>query len=226
MEEMKVMLTMLGVIVVGVVAWIVYLNIRNNMAKNSKSIARKAEIMIKKDMSSKCARCTFYMNNDYDNEYSQSEWLQLFKESVTDKEWDKESEEYAKAVAPFVNALVVGEDKYLVRRGMENRANALEKFQPGINDRISLNYFVEPYEYIKNEVRRAKSAQPRTTAPHNSSSDRLTLEEKRELDRAEQKYNYAIRMASRNPNREIAANEEKRAYAEYMRVLAKYAGKK
>lgn len=108
---------------------------------------------------------------------------------------------------------------------MENRTDV--QFQAGVNDQISLNYFVEPYEYVKNDNRRATPAQPRTTTvSHNSSSDRLTLEEKRELDRAEQKYNYAIRMASRNPNREIAANEEKRAHAEYMRVLAKYAGKK
>lgn len=227
MEEMKIFLTMIGVLFGGVVAWIVYLNISKNMAKNSKSIAKKVELMIKKDMSSKCARCTFYMNNDYDNGYSQSEWLKLFKESVTDKEWDKESEEYAKAVAPFVNAIVVGEDKFLVRRGMENTANALEEFLPGINDDISLNYFVEPYKYVKNEVRRTSSTQTRTTTvSHNSSSDRLTLAEKREIDRAQHNYNYAVRMAADKPDSEIRANEEKRAHAEYMRVLAKYAGKK
>lgn len=157
MEEMKVMLTMLGVIVVGVVAWIVYTNISNNVAKNSKNIAKKAEHIIKKDMSSKCARCTFYMNNDYDNGYSQSEWLKAFKESVIDKEWDKESEEFAEAVAPFINAIVVDDTNYYLRRGMQNMAHALEKFQPGVNDRISLNYFVEPYEYNKDEEREAQS---------------------------------------------------------------------
>ena len=152
--------------------------------------------------------------------------MQLFKESVADKELDQNSQEYAEAVAPFINAIVVAQEGHYFRRGCEFIENTLTPFLPGQNDRISLKYFVEPYEYIKNEVRRTKSAQPRTTASHNNSSDRLTLEEKRELDRAEQKYNYAIRMASRNPNREIAANEEKRAHAEYMRVLAKYAGKK
>ena len=226
MEDMKIFLTMLGVVFGGVIAWIVYLNIGNNMAKNCKNIAKKAEILLKKDMSSRCARCTFYMNNDYDNGYSQGEWMKLFKERVIDLELDKDSEEYAEAVAPFINAIVIAAEGHYMRRGCEFIENTLTPFSPGYNDSISLNYFVEPYEYVKNEVRRTKSAQPRTTASHNSSSDRLTLEEKRELDRAEQKYNYAIRMASRNPNREIAANEEKRAHAEYMRVLAKYAGKK
>ena len=42
MEEMKVMLIMLGLIVGGVIAWIVYTNISNNVAKNSKNIAKKA----------------------------------------------------------------------------------------------------------------------------------------------------------------------------------------
>ena len=154
MEEMKVMLIMLGLIVGGVIAWIVYTNISNNVAKNSKNIAKKAEHIIKKDMSSKCARCTFYMNNDYDNGYSQSEWLKAFKESVIDKEWDKESEEYAEAVAPFINAIVVDDTNYYLRRGMENMAHTCAKFQPGVNDRVSLNYFVEPYEYIEDEENR------------------------------------------------------------------------
>lgn len=227
---MEIFLTMLGVVFGAFAVFFVAFFIYNVFVKNAllkgKSIAEKTEGVLKKDMSSKCTRCTFYMNNDYDNGYSQSEWLKLFKESVADKEWDKNSEEFAEAVAPFINAIVIAEEGHYFRRGFEFIENTLTPFRPGYNDRISLNYFVEPYEYVENEVRRANPAQPKTTVSHNSSSDRLTLDEKRELDRAEQKYNFAIRMASRNPNREIAANEEKRAHAEYMRVLAKYAGKK
>lgn len=156
MEEMKVMLSMLGLVVGGVIAWIVYTNIRNNMAKNSKNIAKKAEIVIKRDVSSKYAGCTFYMNNDYNNGYSQSEWLRLFKERVTDKGLDKNSEEYAAAVAPFINAIVV-DGKFYRRRGMQDMVHALEQFDPGVNDRISLNYFVEPYEYVKDAKRAALS---------------------------------------------------------------------
>ena len=227
MEAMGVFLTMLGVVFGGVIVWIVYTNISNNMAKNSKNISQKAEIMMKKDMSSKYARCTFYMNNDYDNGYSQSEWMQFFKKNVIDKGLDKDSEEYAQVVAPFINAIVVDERDYYVRRGMENREHSGEFLKPGVNDSISLNYFVEPYEYVKNKVCRTSSTQTRTTTvSHNQPSDRLTDAEKREINRAEHNYNYAVRMASSNPDSEIRANDEKRAYAEYMRVLAKYAGKK
>lgn len=225
MEEGKVFLTMLAVLFGGVIAWIVFLNIGNNMAKNCKNIAKKAEILLKKDMSSKYARCTFYINNDYDNEYSQSEWLDYYKECT--EGLDKDSKEYTEAVAPFINAIVVSNIGHYIRRGCEFRENTGEVFVPGRNDRISLNYFVEPYKYVKNEVRRTSSTQTRTTTvSHNSSSDRLTLAEKREIDRAQHNYNYAVRMAADKPDSEIRANEEKRAHAEYMRVLAKYAGKK
>lgn len=153
MEEGKVFLTMLAVLFGGVIAWIISTKIRNNMAKNTKNTAKKAELIIKRDMSSKCARSTFYMNNDYNNGYSQKEWMDLYKERVSSKEWDKKSEDFAEAVAPFINAIVVGDDGYLVRRGMENMVHSLERFQAGINDAVSLNYFVEPYEYVKDEKR-------------------------------------------------------------------------
>ena len=153
MDDMAVFLTMLGVVFGSVIVWIIITNIRNNMAKNSKSISKKAEIMIKKDMSSPYARCTFYMNNDYDNGYSQSEWMKLFKDQVIDQGLDKDSEEYAEAVAPFINAIVVNDSGSYMRRGMENMVHSLERFEPGVNDRISLNYFVEPYEYVKDEER-------------------------------------------------------------------------
>ena len=153
MDEGKVFLTMLGVLAGAVVVLFIYNAFIKKALLKGKSIAGKAESVLKKDMSSKCSRCTFYMNNDYANGYSQKEWMDLYEERVSSKEWDKKSEEYAEAVAPFVNAIVVGDDGYLVRRGMENMVNSLERFQAGINDSISLNYFVEPYEYVKDEKR-------------------------------------------------------------------------
>ena len=225
MEEMKVMLIMLGLIVGGVIAWIIYTNIRNNVGKNSKSISKKAEIMMKKDMSSKCARYTFYMNNDYDNEYSQSEWLRLFKEEVVDKALEKDSEEYAAAVAPFINAIVV-EGSYYMRRGMQNMEHSLEKFVPGVNDRISLNYFVEPYEYYKNGDSKKECAKNSYSASQ-ADDRRLTYSEEREIEKAKNEYEKIARYVA-NGRLTTIYNEadEKRAYAEYMRVLAKYAGKK
>lgn len=225
MEDMKIFLTMLGVVFGGVIAWIVYLNIGNNMAKNCKNIAKKAEILLKKDMSSKYARCTFYINNDYDNEYSQSEWLDYYKECT--EGLDKDSKEYTEAVAPFINAIVVSNIGHYIRRGCEFNENTREVFVPGRNDRISLNYFVEPYKYVKNEVRRTSSTQTRTTVSHNSSSDRLASYERDEIERAKKKYEKIAHYVAtgRLPSVYNEASE-KSAYAEYMRVLAKYAGKK
>ena len=220
MEEMKMMLTMLGVIVVGVIAWVVYTNIRNNAAKNSKSGAKAADITIKKDMSSKYARCTFYMNNDYDNGYSQSEWMKLFKELVIDKEFDKDSEEYAAAVAPFVNAIVV-EGKFYRRRGMQNMEHSLEEFDPGINDNISLNYFVEPYEYVKNKNSAAKHTQARTTASYDSAASDLRNAEKAYRDAV---YNHKrFKGGSLETYYEI---QEKKAYAALLSAQAKYDARK
>ena len=238
MEEMKVMLTMLGVIVVGVVAWIVYTNIRSNAAKNSKSISKKAELIMKKDMSSKCARYTFYMNNDYDNGYSQSAWLRLFKEEVIDKGLEKDSEEYAAAVAPFINAIVV-EGSYYMRRGMQNMEHSLEKFEPGVNDRISLNYFVEPYEYIEDEEAaseaRARAASRKISysshsrpAPAQPQKKPLSALERAELRNARKNYESAVnahKMHRNSSSAHIYEALEKQAFARLMSLEAKYAGR-
>lgn len=151
MEDMKVFLTMLGLMFGAVAVFFIYNVFIKDKLLKGKSLAGKVESVLKKDMSSRCARCTFYMNNDYDNGYSQGEWMKLFKERVIDLELDKDSEEYAEAVAPFINAIVIAAEGHYMRRGCEFIENTLTPFSPGHNDRISLNYFVEPYEYIKNE---------------------------------------------------------------------------
>lgn len=155
---------LLGVLLgLGIPAAIVYYFMLGGKEKlalglfNQKSLAAKVKSLFKKDMSSKCARSTFYMNNDYDNGYSQKEWMDLYNERVSSKEWDEKSEEYAEAVAPFINAIVVGDTGYYLRRGMENLDRAFERFLPGVNDQISLNYFVEPYEYSEDEELKAES---------------------------------------------------------------------
>ena len=123
---------------------------------NRMRLSEKVAFIIKTDLSSKYARCKFYINNDYTNGYTQAAWQTYCQEKV-DNTLDKNSQEYAEAVAPIVNAIVVGGDGYLLRRGMENMEHSLERFLPGVNDRISLNYFVEPYEYVKDEKLAAKS---------------------------------------------------------------------
>jgi hypothetical protein len=223
MDEGKVFLTMLGVLAGVVVVFFVYNVFIKKALLKGKNIAGKAESILKKDMSSNCARSTFYMNNDYDNGYSQSEWMKIYKESVIEKEWDKDSEEYAEAVAPFINAIVVDDTGYYLRRGMENMAHTGAKFQPGVNDRISLNYFVEPYDYVEDKERAAKYAQAKTTrtVSYDSSASDLRKAEKAYRDAV---YNHKRFLGgSLETYYEI---QEKKAYAALLSAQAKYDSRK
>lgn len=227
MEEMKIMLTMLGLIVVGVIAWIIFTSIRNNLAKNSKNISQKAEIIMKKDMSSKYARCTFYMNNDYDNGYSQKEWMDLYKERVSSKEWDKKSAEYAEAVAPFVNALVVDDRGYFVRRGTESLLNQLEKFIPGNSDNITVGYFIEPYKYYRNKATKQTQAEQdyKATSAESGSASLSRMQAQRELFFAQKRYRDATsaRVKHKGTLHEgIYEAREKEAYAKMLSAQIKY----
>ena len=128
-----------------------------DMLFGKKSLSKKAENVLKKDFSPKYARCTFYAFNDYSNGYSQREWMEYYNERTQNDTVNKDTQEYIEAVAPLVNAVVVGDDGYLVRRGMENLVHSLVRFMPGKNDCISLNYYVEPYEYTKDKKRAVMS---------------------------------------------------------------------
>lgn len=121
-----------------------------------KSLAEKVEMIIKKDFSPEYARATFYIINDYYHKMCQADWQKFCQERI-DPSLDKSSPEYAEAVAPIMNAIAVKEDGYYLRRGMEDMSRKLVRFMPGVNDMISLNYFVEPYKYSKSERLAAKS---------------------------------------------------------------------
>ena len=121
-----------------------------------KSLAEKAEMIMKQDFSSKYARATFYIGNNYHHKMSQADWQKYCQESI-DNTLDKNSQEYVEAVAPILNAIVLDKEGYYLRRGMENLERSLQRFLPGVNDRISLNYYVEPYEYFENKELAAKS---------------------------------------------------------------------
>ena len=123
---------------------------------NSASLEKKVENIIKTDLSSKYARASFYIGNNYHHKMSQADWQKYYQESV-DNTLDKNSQEYVEAVAPILNAIVLDKEGYYLRRGMENLERSLQRFLPGVNDRISLNYYVEPYEYFENKELAAKS---------------------------------------------------------------------
>ena len=123
---------------------------------NSASLEKKVENIIKTDLSSKYARASFYIGNNYHHRMSQADWQRYCNERI-DPALDNNSQEYAEAVAPIMNAIVLNRHGYYLRRGMENLERSLQRFLPGVNDRISLNYYVEPYEYFENKELAAKS---------------------------------------------------------------------
>lgn len=121
-----------------------------------KSPAEKMEMIMKKDSSPKYAEAAFYIENNYDNRMRQTAWLEYCQKRI-DNTLDKNSKEYAEAVAPILNAVVVGQNGYYLRRGMEDLARSYKRFLPGLNDRVLLNYYIEPYKYIENKELKAKS---------------------------------------------------------------------
>lgn len=122
----------------------------------NKSLAEKVEMIMKKDSSPKYAEAVFYIGNNYHHKISQTAWLEYCQERI-DNTLDKNSQEYAEAVAPIVNAIVVDKYDYYLRRGMEDMNRKFKRFLPGLNDRVSLNYYAEPYKYIENKELAAKS---------------------------------------------------------------------
>ncbi len=123
---------------------------------NRKSLAEKVETIMKNDFSPKFARAAFYIGNNYHHRMSQADWQKYCQERI-DPSLDKNSQEYAEMVAPIVNAIALDAEGFYLRRGMEDLSRNLIRFQGGINDKISLNFFVEPYEYFENKELAAKS---------------------------------------------------------------------
>ena len=113
------------------------------MAKKKAKMRKKADKIHAKDFKGCAARYTFYLNHDYDNPYTQTEWGELFKRALLAQERGDPD-----AMVPFYNAIVV-EDGYYVRRGLENLKNSLIPFNPGKNDEVSYDYAIEPYRYKK-----------------------------------------------------------------------------
>ena len=144
----------------------------------------KAEALMKKDLSSKYAGCTFYQLHDYSKPFTQKEWKSLWElfQKVT-ADVDKSTEDYGKLVSPFINAIVVGSDGYYVRKGMQSMEHSGEKFIRGVNDKISQGYFVEPYKYVKDEAAATKYEQEKAKYE----------EETKDLRAAQQAYHAALR---------------------------------
>ena len=194
-----------------------------------KSLAEKAEMIMKQDFSPKYARASFYIGNNYHHKMSQADWQKYCQESV-DNTLDKNSQEYVDAVAPILNAIVLDKEGYYLRRGMEDLSRNLVRFQIGVNDDISLNYFIEPYKYTKHEVTQQPQAQAEqhyevSSRGSSSSSLQQRMQAERDLRVAKQRYRDAssARVKYKGTSWESTYEaREKQAYAEMLSAQIKY----
>ena len=209
---------------------------------NKMSLEKKVENIIKTDFSSKYARCKFYINNNYKHGYSQTEWQEYYQKQV-DNTLDKNSQEYAEAVAPILNAIVLDKEGYYMRRGMEDMSKKLERLRIGENDHISLNYYIEPYKYTKHKQSQAIREQYANMSPteysnpvcyeetsptHSTKSGNSLLQRmqaERDLRVAKQRYREATsaRVKYKGTSWESTYEaREKQAYAEMLSAQIKY----
>lgn len=194
------------------------------MQKEKEDHLKKASFILSTDFRQDAAGHKFYIDNNYDAPYNQTQWLKLYEELST--------KEDPQALAPMYNAVVVSEGGYLVRRGLEPLYAKVIRFVPGENDEVTHTYAYEPYTYKKNPrpVKRAQTTQYRAPAQTGQPANApLSIAEKLEIDKAKRAYEDAVSNARNygdGPRRAIFEGQETRAHAEYMRVLAKYAGRK
>lgn len=196
-----------------------------DLNKRKEANLKKASKVLAKDFSAKAARYRFFMNNNYDEPYSQRQWMELYEQNRASGD--------PQSLVPMYNAVSVDENGYLIRRGLEPMEHSYQKLNPGVNDEISNTFAVEPYTYKKAKYAMAAGNHATATSTARTSAqadNRLSFAEKKEIDDAKRRYEEAVRNASgyngSQVMADIYANAEKRAYADYMRVLAKYAGRK
>lgn len=215
-------LTILGLAAGAAVVWFLYPSIKGLLYK-AKSTVGKIETIMKRDLSPECARCTFYAFHDYSKEYSQREWMEYYQNQT--KGLDKKSQAYADALAPFANAIVVCETGIYQRRGMETLRTRYIHFEPGVNDSVSLNFFVEPYEYKKSTKAPASYRRPAQRSAEDEERSMARARAQRELKQAEWEYTHAVQMHTQFKGK-VGETEwktkESSAYAALLSARAKY----
>ena len=209
---------------------------------NRMSLEKKFESIIKTDLSSEYARCKFYINNNYKHGYTQTEWQEYYQKQI-DSTLDKNSQEFAEAAAPILNAIVLDKEGYYMRRGMEDMSKKLERLRIGENDHISLNYYIEPYKYTKHKQSQAIKEQyanmspteysnpvcyEETSSTHSTKSGdsfHQRMQAQRDLRVAEREYRSAVvahKKFQGTASETMYEMREKRAYAALLSAQAKY----
>ena len=147
------------------------------------------------------------------------------------------------------NAIAIDSRGMMRRRGLEKPVfSGLSRLDIHFNDELSKYHAVEPYTYNKCSYHQKEAfyeAHPeqKISFPFSSESSSARSEgytdyrqnrgllpyEKAELDRAKRKYENAVSRASYHRGDKVKTgvydDAEKRAHADYLRVLAKYSGR-
>lgn len=227
---------------------------KEKLKKAAEALAGDFDVKHKDDL--------FFINNNYDEPYTQSEWAELYKKLKADKD--------PQALVPMYNAVVVNSEGYFRRRGLNLDKDyfSIQDYL-GHGDKIEPKNAIEPYTYRKrlefeetkmtnalrkkyhwerayeNEMSKirisSRSSSGFSSGSYSGSysgasagsspapSRGLSSTEKAELDRAKRKYEDAVARASYHRGDKVKTSvyddAEKRAHAEYMRVLAKYSGR-
>ena len=206
---------------------------------------RKAPRILAADFKKNMEECTFFINHNYDQPYTQSQWAELYKELNAKND--------PQALIPMYNAIAVNSHGRILRRGLEKNLDGISHFSIDSTDKLSDKHAVEPYTYQKKYTllqcaefyeahpqwarkipvsSHSSSGQSSYTAyrapARNQPAKRQELHawERAELNNAKHRYMHAVDEAKRHPeSARIYESLEKKAHADYMRVLTKYAGR-
>lgn len=215
---------------------------------------RKAAELLAGDFDVENKDDLFFINHNYDEPYTQSEWAELYRKLKAEKD--------PQALVPMYNAVAVNSEGYFRRRGLYLGKDyfRIDDFL-GHGDKIEPENAIDPYTYRKRprfeenrmsdalrkkyhwenayekEMRKIRLPSGASSGSYSGASmgsgpapsRGLSSTEKAELDRAKRKYEDAVARASYHRGDKVKTSvyddAEKRAHAEYMRVLAKYSGR-
>ena len=215
----------------------------------NKEKLKKARHILAADFKKDMEECTFFMNHDYDHPYTQSQWAELFKELQAKNDPQALIPMY-NAVAVNSHGTIVrrGLEKslnglshfYIGSTDKLSDKHAVEPYT--YKDKYTLLQraaFYEAHPEWKRDLhvnsdhsyRHSASASSNNvySAPARSQPAKrqeLHAWERAELNNARHRYLNAVNQTKRHPrSARIYESLEKEAYADYMRVLAKYSGR-
>lgn len=231
-----------------------FLKWRTNINEDEKKLKQAAKVLAG-DFDEKHKDDIFFINHNYNESYTQSEWAKLYKKL--------KAENNPQALVPMYNAVVVNSEGYFRRKGLyEAGSGSFMVFDSEFyGDKIGSGYAIEPYTYCKRSLRECDEitkalrekfpswnhAVEKELSKASASSNRssgscapsypksgysaparkgLSAYQRAELNSAKTSYLKAVDERKRHPESDrIYESLEKKAYTHYMHVLTKYAGR-